>query len=217
MKKFFMWWTVLLVVFLAITSVFAQDSEKVSGFVDVRNDIVLPKDEEDITVQSVNIFLKHGRAGVFLESADRSKDHVLTLKPSLLLSKGPWSLLVGAATNSKGADFAQAGAWYINSFGKVNIFADLRNYFSISGQSNGYTDNLFRIMYPITDKISVGAELVFDHWWNDGHNLYLIGPRAIYQFSKTASIYIRVSHEENATCTGTVETNYIRTALMYTF
>lgn len=194
-----------------------QAVEKVSGYIDIRNDFVLPKDGDDITAQSVNILLKRGSFGAFLENAYKSNGHIFTMKSSLLLSKGPWSFLVGASTNSKGADFAQMGVWYANGFGKFKVLVDARNYFSISGQSNGYTDNLFRAMYLVGDKLSIGADVAFDHWWNDGHNLYLVGPRINYQFSKEVGVHIRVSHEWNVTCAGTVETDYVRAGLMYTF
>lgn len=210
----------VIVIVLNVNIAFAQEAanpEKVSGSIDIRNDFILPEKGEDLIGQSVNVFWQYKQVGGFLETDYKSKDHAFTIKPSLLLNKGSWYLLGGTSTNNQGSDFAQVGFWYINNFGKFKVLVDARNYFSVSGQSNGYTDNLLRVMYPITDKLSIGTDLAFDHWWNDGHNWYFVGPIVRYQLTERVSIYTRISHEWNVLNTGTETTDRIRVGLTINF
>ncbi|MFH1583084.1 MAG: hypothetical protein ABIB72_02065 [Candidatus Falkowbacteria bacterium] len=183
---------------LMVNLVLAQDpnSERVSTLIDIRNDFILSEKGENQTGQSMKVLWQYKWIGGFLESDYKSKNHALTIKPSFLLKQGPWYFLGGASTNSQGSDFVQAGVWYLNSFGKFNIFLDLRNYWSVSDKENGYTDNLLRVMYPIGGKFSAGFDLYYDHWWNQpSHNWFLVGPRVKYQLTKKINIYLRVSHE----------------------
>lgn len=215
---------VLVVVMLAATGVvFAQETkqeekvENVSGFIDIRNDFIYPKDGVSQTGQSLNALWQYKWFGGYLETDYKSQSHTLTIKPSLFVNKGPLYFVGGAATDNNGSDFVQAGIWYIDDLGKFKILFDSRNYFSTSGQSNGYIDNFLQVMYPITEKISVGTELCFDHWWNDGHNWYLVGPKISYQLTKNVSVYIRGSYEWNVLETGTETVVQVRTGVMINF
>jgi hypothetical protein len=205
---------------LAAVPVFAQeaDSEKVKTFLDFRNDIVSSDKSGGQTIQAGTLWWQYKALGGVLEPELRTKNHYERMKASLLWKFGQsWYILGGATADSQGSDFVQAGVWYVGNLGKFKVLLDARNYFSISGQSNGYTDDLLRIMYPITNKLSVGTDIAFDHWWGDGHNLYFVGPRISYQISKNISIYARVSHEWNVSAAGTEETDRIRVGLAITF
>ena len=209
-----------IVLILMASSVLAQEpaAEKLSVMIDIRNDFILPEKGENITAQSVNIWLQGKRFSGFLETDYKSKSHTFTVKPSLLFKQGPWYFLGGASTNSQGSDFIQAGVWFIDSFGRFKILADLRNYWSILGKENGYTDNLFRVMYPIAGRLSVGGDFLFDHWWNGpGHNLYFVGPRIAYQLTKEMSVYTRVSREWDVFGDKTQTVDRIRLALVFIF
>lgn len=208
------------VVILVANTVMAQEptTERVSTMIDIRNDLIVPEKGESQMAQSVNVLWRYKGFGGFLETDYKSKSHTLTIKPSLLFRLGSWHLLGGLSTNSQGADFAQTGAWFIDSFGNFKVLADLRNFWSISGRGNSYTDNLLRIMYPITSKFSIGADLAYDHWWNEtNHNWYFVGPRISYQLTKGVSIYTRVSREWDALGDKTQTVDRIRLALAFAF
>ena len=209
-----------IVLILMASSVLAQEpaAEKLSVMIDVRSDFILPEKGENITAQSVNIWLQGKRFSGFLETDYKSKSHTLTIKPSFLFKQGPWYFLGGASTDSQGSDFVQAGAWFVDSFGKLNVLADLRNYWSISGKKDGYTDNLLQVMYPITGKLSIGTDLLYDHWWNGpGRNLYLVGPIIAYQLTKEINVYTRVSREWDVLGDKTQTVDRVRLAAMLIF
>jgi len=219
MKKILVIFMVAMVVLLEVSLVFAQESktDKVSGSIDIRNDFIYPEKGESQVGQSVNAFWQYKQISGFLETDFRDNSHTLTIKPSLLFNKGSWYLLGGMAANNQGSDFVQAGIWYVGNLGRFKVLLDARNYFSISSKNNGYTDNLLRVMYPITEKLFIGTELAFDHWWSDSHNWYFIGPRISYQLTEKISAYIRVSHEWNALNTGAETADRIRLGLAITF
>lgn len=161
---------VAVVVLLVAGSAFAQESEKISTFVDVQNTFAFPQKGEDSVGQAVNVLWSYKNVSALLETNYVNKYDSFTIKPSLIFSRGSWSILGGLASNDQGANFAQAGIWYSGKFGRVNAIADVRNYFSTTGQSNGYLDSFFRFMYPLTDKLSIGTDLIADYWWEDGNS-----------------------------------------------
>ncbi len=217
MKKIFVL-AAAMVALLASGPVWAQGSEKVSTMIDLRNDFIVPEKGENLTGQSVNILWQSKWIGGFLESDYKSKNHAFTIKSSLLFIKGPWYFLGGVSTNSQGSDFVQTGFWYVNNFGQLSVLLDMRNYWSITSKQNDYTDNLLRVMYPITDRASIGADLAYDRWWNvSSHNLYFIGPRLSYQLTKEISIYTRVSHEWDVLGSKTEAVDRIRVGLTFAF
>ena len=192
--------------------------EPVSTIIDIRNDLIFPEKGGDQTAQSLKIWLQYGRISGFLESDFKNENHALTIKPSLLFKQGPWYFLGGLSTNSQGSDFVQAGLWHVSRFGQFSVLLDLRNYWSVSGKGNSYTDNLLRVMYPIAGKLSIGGELSYDHWWNErDRNWFFIGPRVSYQLTKEMSVYVRVSREWDAIGSRTESTDRIRTAVQFNF
>lgn len=200
MKKF-IWVCVSIVIFLAAGSgfVFAQETnpEKPSTFVDFRNDYMVSQNGSGQYVELLMVWWQYKELGLVFEETYANKVHAICIKPSALWKIGKsLYLLGGLSTDSSGSDFVQTGAWYINNFGKFNVLADMRNYWSITGQNNGYTDNLFRFGYLPSKNFSVGIDAVYDHWWNGpAHDWFLIGPRVGYKITDTIGIYGRVSPE----------------------
>lgn len=211
---------VVMIIFLTANEIFAEEvinHEKVSGSIELRNNLIFPEKGEDLTSQTVNVYLQYKQFSGYLETCYKSQDHSFVFKPSIQYTFGHWSLLLGVSSDNSGSDFVQAGLWYANNFGKFKVLVDARNYFSISGKSDGFTDNTLRVMYSITEKISIGTDLMFDRWWNDSHNWYLFGPRVSYQFNNNISLFIRASRDWDVKNIETTTTDQIRTGLIISF
>lgn len=202
---------------LVVNMVSAQD--KISTFIDFRNDYVMPENGDDQYVQAMAIWWQYKSAGLIIEESYADKSHSSCLKSALSWKVGKaWYLIGGVSVNSQGLKFVQTGVWYINKLGKASIYIDLRNYLSITDQKNGYTDNLFRIMYPIGKGFSVGTDLIYDHWWSGpSHSWYFIGPRLSYKINVKTSIYARVSREWNVKEASSVTTDKLRVGLTFSF
>ena len=184
---------------MAAGSVFAQEtnSEKASTFVDFRNQYYASQNGSSQYAEALMVWWQYKALGLVFEESYANKAHSICLKPSALLKVGnSLYLLGGLSTDSNGSDFIQTGAWYMNDFGKFNVLVDMRNYWSITSQSNGYTDNLFRLMFPVGKGFSGGIDLAYDHWWSGpSHDWFLIGPRLSYKITDVIGIYGRVSPE----------------------
>lgn len=207
----------VVVTLLAVNMASAQD--KVSTFVDFRNDYIMPEKGDDQYVQAMAIWWQYKSFGTIIETSYADKTHSSCLKPSLLWKVGKsYYMLGGVSTDSNGSKFVQTGVWYINKLGKASVYIDLRNYWIITGRNNGYTDNLFRVMYPVGKGFSVGADLIYDHWWKESsHNWYFVGSRLSYKINAKASVYARVSREWNVRKSGSVTTDKLRLGLTFSF
>jgi hypothetical protein len=220
MKRIFVLLAVMIVVLLTVTPVFAEDekSDKVFTYMDFRNDVVNSEKTGGQNIQSAVLWWQAKYLGGVVEPEFRSKNHYERIKSALLWKVSEsWYLLGGISVDSQGSDFVQVGVWRIGKIGPFNSLLDARNYFSTSGQSNGYTDNLFRLMYPFTNKLSVGLDVCYDHWWQDSRNLYFAGPRITYQLTENINLYARFSREWNTFSTGTEYTDRFRVGIVITY
>lgn len=225
MKKCFLAVFVAIMLFFLTVPVFAENlssdtTDKISTSVDFRNETIL-KEHDSYIKNSLNIWVQSTTFGTFIEPEIQSTDadSYERLKMSLLwkIKQSPFYLLGGTSVDNKGSDFVQFGIWYIDNLGPFRVLLDLRDYVGISNQNNGYTDNTLRAMYPLFEKVSIGADIIYDHWWEEGNDLLLIGPRISLEISDSVSVYIRVSHEWNTLDTGTEQINRIRIGLCYKF
>jgi hypothetical protein len=184
-----------------------QVAERVSGYIDIRNDFVYPENGKSVVAQSLNTSWKYKQFSGLLETSYTSATDSFTLKPSVQFYKGPWAVLAGLSANEKGTKFVQAGIWYSNKFWDfVSVAGDFRNYFSTTGRDDGYFDGFVRVMIPtFIEKLSVGVDLDYLHWWNgQSHDLYFAGPRIYYQLTETIGIYARAAYQVDVK--GSVET-----------
>lgn len=210
---------ILVVVVVIIASVvWAEDSDRVSTYLDFRQDYKNPQGGASETGQSIVVWLQYGSIGGLFEGDVTNKSHYVDFKPSLLYRKGSFYLLGGFAADSLGSEFIQTGVWYLNTFGKLCVFLDARNYWSITSQDNGYAENFLRLTHPIAGKFYGGIDMIFDHWWSgESHNCYFVGPLIGYEITKEISIYLRVSREWDILGGNTNQTDRAKLGLVFYF
>jgi hypothetical protein len=116
-------------------------------------------------------------------------------RPYMTLTDGKLSGIAGYVADSKNSEYAFGGVWLSPKFGKVDIFLDLRNYLAISNKASSYQDNFIEVTCPINDSVRLGISGIYDHWWNNKSDYYLVGPIAYYSFSKQIKVFVRYSYE----------------------
>ncbi len=178
--------------------VYAEEAKenKVSTLLFLRHEWVKPEQNTNYNSQSLFVFWQYKWFGAGLDTTMRRKSDYLEARPFLAFNKGPWYLVGGFSTNSQDMDFGQAGIWYLNNHGKLFVFADIRNYWSIDGKKTDYLDTFLELLYPVAKKIQVGIDLTYDHWWRgSSHNWYQIGPILRYDFNQNIALHLRPTRE----------------------
>jgi len=195
-----------------------EGEERVTSLFVLRNDWVSPKEGKSSVTQLNSGYWHFKSFGGGIDVKSNLQANFLEAQPYLTINSGPWYLLGGFSTNSAGADYIQTGLWYIKSFSKLTVIADLRNYWAVSEKANGYTDNLLEVTYPLTEKFFTGFDFRFDHWWKGkSHDWYLAGPLIGYNLTKSTSIFLRVSREWDVLDSRTSRADRIRIGLKLCF
>lgn len=218
MKRLFVVFVAVMVVISSLSLTWAGDSDKASTYLDFRQEYKNPQGGAGETGQSIVAWWQYGSIGGLFEGDITNKSHYVDFKPSLLYRKGSFFFLGGFAADSLGSEFIQTGVWYLNTFGKLNVSLDARNYWSITGKDNGYTEEFLRVTHPIAGKIYGGIDMIFDHWWSGkSHSCYFVGPLVGYKFTSTTSLYLRVSREWDVLGGDTRSTDRLRLGLVFYF
>ena len=218
MKRYLLALALFLAVVSFAPSAFCADQEKeekVSTTITIKNDWVFPNSGESFDVQRLSAYWHYRYLGGGFDLNYGRKGDYIQVKPYLTLNKGPW-YLVGGFSADNYSQYVQTGFWYVNTFDKLGVFLDVRNYFGVGGKSDSYLDNFLELTYPLGKKFYVGVDLIYDHWWQGSHDWALVGPLVGYKFTDTVSAFVRVSHEWDM-AGKTSEANCVRLGLTFKF
>lgn len=194
-NRMFTWLLSIAILVFAVPSFAAEASEdKVSTSVTIKNNWVSPEAGDSLNTQGLDIYWSYGQLGGGVDLCYASKSNFTQIKPYLTFNKGPWYLVGGFSVDNT-AEFAQAGFWFVDSFSDFNVFLDVRNYFAIDGESDDFLDTYLGISHALGGKFYVGADLICDYWWKNGDSWYLVGPLVGYKFTKSLSVFTRLSRE----------------------
>jgi len=215
---------ILIPFLLILTTVYAEEPKepKIEGLIVLKNDWI-PKPGNDIPCLSTHFKYKSLGGGFDLRYYNRGK--VTEFQPYITMNKGPWYALVGYSVDANNVQYAQTGIWYIKNFGKLNILADVRNWWSLdTGKAKSYFDPFVQVLYPfpkawnIDNKLYFGVEGEINHWWSGpSHNWYLIGPVVGCNITKNLAVFVRASHEWNVKEDVMERAYRIRTGLIVKF
>ncbi|MFZ2188286.1 MAG: hypothetical protein WAV73_01845 [Candidatus Moraniibacteriota bacterium] len=218
---------IVIVIAIAVTCMFvvtpsfiwAEDSlvDRVSTSITLKNDWHFVNGGKSFDTQEFFSYSHfHDWGGGVVVSESRTADSI-QVKPYATWNDGPWYLVGGASFGDCG-QFFQAGGWYINSFGKLNVIVDMRNYFGLDAKSLNYLDSFWEVSYPLGDKFFVGVDAVYDYWWSNSNQWAMIGPFVGYNINKTISVFVRWTHEwDLPSGAKTTEANVIRLGLTFNF
>jgi hypothetical protein len=190
---------------LAITVIFGTgslwaDVQKVDGSITYKTDRINPKDGEDFQLYGICSYITFGeKFGVGTDITLIPHNDYISVKPIATWSLGKgFSLVGGFSSDSEGKDHVQIGVWYAAKIGKLSIFLDPRYYFEASDEADGYFDGFLEASYPLSDKVTLGIDVVYDYWRNqEGSSWGLIGPVVSYKLTKPLKLFFRVAKESN--------------------
>lgn len=162
----------------------------------LQTDLMRPKEGDDFVAQKVIMHVQKGDLGLGGETLIITKKDYLRFRPYVTLKAGPVTPIMGLSTDSAGQDFVNAGLWYAKKVGaRVNLFVDLRNYWGLNGDSNGFTDNLLAVSVSLSDQAYVGVDLFYDHYWETDDDWYKIGIPVGYKLTKDVTVFLRPGFE----------------------
>lgn len=194
-KSIFQMGAAALVLFLAASAFAGED--RVSTVIFLRNDLSLQ--EGNHQKRAFYAHWSYQALGAELEVRTVPHADYLYLKSSLTVRTGPVYLVGGLSTDSTGAEYGNAGVWYRDAFGKLSVFFDGRAYFGINGTEPRYFDGFLTVKRKklAGTKLFAGLDVVYDHWWNESRNWYLVGPLVGYEMTKITSLSVRYSRAWN--------------------
>lgn len=144
------------------------------------------------------VYWLKGESALGVDVKVNPADDYLAVKPYLTIKLRPDSpidLLLGLTTDSTGADYVQAGFWYMNTFGRVNALLDVRNYGGMAGETADYMEDFLRLSRAVREKspLGIGIDIDYIRWWQSADNAYFLGPFINYKVSSTFSLFLRGS------------------------
>jgi hypothetical protein len=215
MKKMLkVWFFAVLVIFSSV--IFAED-EKVSTSITLKNDWSFPENGKSSSAQKLSTYWSYKSFGGGMDICFIKKtNNYFSLEPYLTYGNGPW-FLVGGFSLDNSSRYAETGFWYIKTFGKLNAFLDVRNYFATSGKAEDYLDNFLELKHPLNDKFYAGIDLEFIRYWEGGGNWYMIAPLIGYNINQNISIFTRISRDWSVVDNQTSQSDRIRLALKMKF
>lgn len=185
----------LFVVFLAISMLLPGMawSGEITTSITLRNDYLKPNQDQSLTIQSFFGYWHYKKYGAGLE-LDCS-NNFFRAKPYFTLDFGKhFSGVFGINSDSAGNDYFLTGLWYTDSWKKLGLIADVRNYWSM-GEQDDYLDIFVLATFPINAKWFTGAGIQYDYFWQSQANWFLAGPVLGYKIDDNWSIVGRLSHE----------------------
>lgn len=184
----------LLVVSCYVSSAWAAD--KVSGSVVYRANYISPENGDGLFAHDLNAYMNLGKIGLGLDTLTLSERDYLRLRPYATIKANDRIKFVGGlSTDSNGADHMDVGVWYADRFGRFTFFADPRLFFSVSDEANDFFDLFVESLYQVNDKLSVGVNVCYDHWWESGSDWMLVGPVAYWKLTDSVTIFTRIGRE----------------------
>jgi len=205
MKRFVAYGILILILLFSLApSALAEETnnEKVSTLIFLKNDLVRPqqgKVTKGYFTQTFSPYFHYKWVGAGGDFSWTPKKDYQELKPYVTANKGPFYALLGYSGNSLEQKFIQTGGWYLNRFGKLLLFGDLRNYWSANKTSISYLDFFTHVSHPIGQYFYAGLETKYIHWWDPkkSHDWFLVGPLVGVNLTKTISVYARPSLDWN--------------------
>ncbi len=199
-----------------------QESSKIGGSITIKNDWISRPNSD---VPSLSTYFKWKFLGGGFDLKYCSRGSVTKFQPYITLNKGPWYALVGYSVDDSHAQYFQTGVWYVNSFGKLSVVLDVRNWWSLnSWKTQSYFDPFVQLLYPIPkpfnidDKLYFGLEGEINHWWSgQAHNWYQVGPVVRCKITKNLAVFLRLSHEWDVKEDSTENAFRIRTGVVFSF
>lgn len=169
--------------------------EKVSTLLILKNDLVAPQHGKSFFSQTITGYWHYKWIGGGGDFTYAPRKEYLEIKPYVTVNKGPFYALLGYSGNSLEQKYIQAGGWYLNTFGKLTVFVDVRNYFGVNKSSISYLEAWISAYYKLGERFYIGAENKVAHWWDPkkDHNQVMLGPLVGYNITKTTSVYVRPS------------------------
>ena len=199
-----------------------EQKSSISTLILLKHDFVFPDKGKSFMSEALSLWWHvddwFGIGGDF--TAQPGNNNYLDASSYITINKkkSPIYGLMGYFTNSNGEDFIHTGGWYIDKFGKIDVFADVRNYWAVDGKSSSYLDSFGEATYALGDKFAPGINLEQIHYWSGGsHNWYFAGPIVYYKISETTTVYVRGSREWNVVGSASDSTNKVRVALKFNF
>lgn len=150
---------------------------------------------------------------------DRLQSNHWNVKPFATVN---WRQFYGIAgysvdTRKFGDNHIFFGMWYVNKFGKFEVFLDPRFYKSVNSNVSDYVDLFGSVKYALNDKYKVGVEGEWTHWLgrhNDHHWSFvrILGERKFngFSFGLGPGIAWDISKKN-----GTETTFYLRTYILF--
>lgn len=216
-----------IMVFVFSSSIaYAEESEKVSGLVVLKEDVVFSP-HKDYSIPCISTFFHYKSIGGGFDLRYYERGRVTEFQPYLTFSpnkgKSPWYFLGGLSFDSNNTKYFQTGIWYINSFGKLNMLWDVRNWWAFE-KGETYFDPFLQLLYPlpkpfnIDERFYAGVELEYNHFWSGPtHNWYFGGPLIGFKITKDISTFVRLSREWDVLKGDTTKTDRIRLGLNINF
>jgi hypothetical protein len=215
--------SIIIIVLGSMATVYADEPkiERIEGLIVLKNDWV--SKTGNIPCISTYFHWKYLGGGFDLRYYGRGR--TLEFQPYLTLNKGPWYGFIGYSMDDNHAQYVQTGMWYIKNFGKLNILADVRNWWSLDvDKARTYFDPYIQLLYPlpkplntVDDKFYFGLEGEVNHWWRGSHNWYLVGPVLDCNITKNLALFFRPSHEWDINQGVTKRAYRFRTGLIVKF
>jgi hypothetical protein len=185
----------------------------------IKNDWVEPDHGKGFYISDTVIWVHYKEVGLYLRTIDIPEKNSVRFSPAISYQVSRKLYLVGGVSNSSNGDkWYQTGVWYVDQFadGKINVLLDARNYFRAGGNATDYMDDFLEITFKPSEKLTVGINAAWDHWWKSGKDWYLVGPVAYYNITKNIAPFARVSREWSPGNPADTATRY-RLGLLFRF
>jgi hypothetical protein len=224
MKSKTLWLTVIAICLFLLPGAALCGENGLSGYVILRNDFKFPQatDKREYMFQRLNIYAQQKMFGAGLDVDYAHTLDYMRVRPYFSVNFDPLYLTFGYQSfnfKSAATSHVQTGVGVAKSLGSWNGFIDVRNYWGIDKKSGGFLELWAGIYRKIGEKLFVGAEVGFVHWWKNSspHNWVLAGPTAGYNFSKDVSASIRLARTWNIEADKRAMENEIQLRLKYAF
>jgi len=105
----------------------------------------------------------------------------------------------GAAvsTDSSGADFLQANITFSKRVGDFSYSLSPYYYLGLSDEAADFFEAYVDIRYALTDRVSLGFEVIHDQWIASGDSIFIIGPALHFKLFENTILYGRITSDSN--------------------
>lgn len=222
MKRFAVYGMIILVFQFCLVLVAQADEsskEKISTLLILKNDLITPQQGKSFFSQTITAYWHYKWLGGGGDFTYTPRKEYLEIKPYITINKGPFYALVGYSGNSLEQKHIQVGGWYLDRFGKLVVFLDIRNYCAVNMISISYLETWINAYYPIGERFYIGTENKIVHWWDPkkDHNLVMLGPLVGVNITQATSVYIRPSVSWDMTDVQTKRDFCLRVGLKFQF